>query len=235
MDNTNTVIGKDGYPMVVTNSGGHCGYDQCNDNLSDFFTLNAIADASRDNSEDTNRNGTATLNAVSNAENAINKGVYDASVAGIKQTTDAAVSTTKAITDYNLLNLDASNRNATTITKAVTDANLASGLGFGEIRNQASVNASAAAIAHKDIEISIYRDGCSTREKSAEQFAALQLQSCKEHADLAAKLAECCCELKEQNAETRALILSTDVKRIESDNANLRQELLLAQINKKGN
>jgi len=59
----------------------------------------------------------------------------------------------------------------------------------------------------------------------------LELQACKDKADLAKQLVDCCCELEHLNAATRALILSTDTKRIESENANLRQEILLSKIN----
>lgn len=87
----------------------------------------------------------------------------------------------------------------------------------------------------KDNGTLILQESCRTREKSSDHHAAIQLQMCKDHAALAAQIAECCCEQKQLHAETRALILSTDTKRVESDNANLRQELMLAKLAPRGN
>lgn len=87
----------------------------------------------------------------------------------------------------------------------------------------------------KDVNVSVLKESCKTREKTAEQYSSLQLQICKDHAKLAAKIAECCCEQKQLHAETKALVLAMDAKRTETDNANLRQELMIAKLSQRGN
>lgn len=253
MENT-TIVGKEGTPIVVTtgehgSNRGH-GYG-ANDTFNTWVGTN-----------ETHRTGTAVINAVTNAENVISKGVYDSSVAGIKQTTDAAVSTTKTVTDYGIANADTTNRNATAVTKAITDASLAAGLSAAEIRALIATVGTANAIASKDIEIDIYKDGSHTREKEASHFAALQLDICKGNDDLktemlkgfaetkylalenkcalAAQIAECCCEQKlltmEEGNKTRALIDANDRARLVDEKNDLRLKLLLCgNSNNNGN
>lgn len=226
MEQTNTVVGKDGYPMVVTTGGhgNHGGYGYNNDYFANWAGINA-----------TNSGTTSILDAITNAENVVNKGVYDASVAGIKQTTDAAVSTTKAVTDYGMMNSDTSNRNATSITKAITDSSHSSENSLGRVHNEVLTSSADLrgvmldAIARnsadtKDTQLAIYKDGCYTREKMAEQHAAVMLELCK-----------CCAEDKAltiaENSATRDLIRAESEKRCEADNANLRQENLFLKLN----
>jgi hypothetical protein len=100
-------------------------------------------------------------------------------------------------------------------------------------------------------------DGCKTREQEAEHFSKLQYQAEKNKNDiekemlkgfhttqleaqknaceLAAKLAECCCKLEMEHFTTRALILAEGTKRLESENSNLRMELLLKKCGNSGN
>lgn len=63
-----------------------------------------------------------------------------------------------------------------------------------------------------DTQKDIIKENARTREKSAEQFSALQLQNCKDAAELARQIAECCCETKElvraESTATRDLIQS---------------------------
>ena len=269
MDTSNTVIGKDGYPFVV-NSGGH-GDQGYNNALAELITNNNIADNSRAvlgaicdstgkiiaadgvnavaNLEATNRNGLQNLKATGDAAVAVSKTVYDGTVSTTKAVTDGSVSTTKTVTDYGIANAETTNRNATAVTKAITDASLASSLGFGELREVVAVGTTANAIASKDIQIAIYKDGCETRETVNNRFYTLNTEMLKGFSDnkydalknkcdlerqaadnkaaLAAQIAECCCEQKQEAAATRALILSEGKAELERRLAKAETQLLI--------
>lgn len=68
-----------------------------------------------------------------------------------------------------------------------------------------------------------------------QNFASLQLQACEDKAQVLAKLAECCCELKEGQANTNALILKTDADRIRDELQQCRNELLASSLRGNGN
>lgn len=68
-----------------------------------------------------------------------------------------------------------------------------------------------------------------------QNFAALQLQACEDKAAVLTKLAECCCELKEGQAATNALILKTDADRIRDELQQCRSELLARSLAGNGN
>ncbi len=197
-----------------------------------------------------NRNGAANLQATHEANVADLNAINLASVAGInatnlgtvsvtKNVNDGTVSVTKSITDAAVANINATSLASVSVTKAVTDLALSSALTAGETRELINTTSYASLIAAKDNGFAIRDEGCKTRETILTTSAAAALQACKDAAELAKQIAECCCEQRlltlQQGNETRALILSESTKRCEADNAALRQENLLLRINEKGN
>ncbi len=165
------------------------------------------------------------------------KATYDAQVAGINATNLGTVSTAKAVTDSSATNANITNITSVATQKAISDASLANALAFGEVRNNIAEQATATALAAKDIQIAIFKDGSHTREETQEAicdlakdtakgFADAALKACEDRAALAAQIAECCCEQKlltiQQGNDTRALILAEGQKRLEAENADLR-------------
>lgn len=202
--------------------------------------------------------------------NTINSGTRDAitatnltGVAGIKETADSSRDnireTSRVASDLSHDIFTAQLNN----TQQHSDSRSAVERTSGEGRLQASLDARAILTSNRDVGDAIRGDlkdnatlilteACKTREKTAEQFAALQvqhgelkLQMCKDHADiklqmcqdhaaLSAKIDKCCCEQSKEAAETRALILSESNKRTEADLAAARQELLFAKLSSNG-
>lgn len=98
----------------------------------------------------------------------------------------------------------------------------------------------------------VFAESCKTREQEAEHFAKLQyqaeknkndiekemlkgfaatqLEALKNKCELESKLAECCCELKEDGAATRALILSENTKRLETELQEARLKAAIAGL-----
>lgn len=64
-------------------------------------------------------------------------------------------------------------------------------------------------------------------ERSA---ASIQLEALRNAKDVLAAMAACCCEIKEGQAATNALILSTDANRIRDDLREARAELLAHKV-----
>ncbi len=111
--------------------------------------------------------------------------------------------------------------------KALSDSALAAALTASETRELINTTAYATALGLKDNGFAIREEGCKTREEVIKGNAALALQACKDNAELARQIAEVCCCVDKSASETRALILSEGAKRLESENTNLRMELLL--------
>jgi hypothetical protein len=69
---------------------------------------------------------------------------------------------------------------------------------------------------------------------SAAGFSAAALESCKQHADLAAKMAACCCELKEaihgEGTDTRDLINAIDGRRADRDLVDAKNEVTMLKL-----
>ncbi len=116
-------------------------------------------------------------------------------------------------------------------SQAAAEGRLSTIINGSEIRELISSTATTNLMATKD-------EGCKTREVLGAQiwgleketlkgFATTQYEALKNKCELEAKLAECCCKLEMEHANTRALILAEGNKRCESENANLRMELLL--------
>lgn len=159
------------------------------------------------------------------------KATMDASIAGINATNLNSVATIKQVTDSNVA-----------ITKAVTDAALSSALSSSEIRELIGANSLTTLLSIKDNLSAIKDEGCRTREKETEHYAAIQLEACKNtdaiermvlktNAELSKQISDCCCETKElilqQSNETRDLIRSSELKRLEVENSDLKMQLLL--------
>ncbi len=205
--------------------------------VNSVAALNATNLASVSNLKATGDASIAGINATNLAGVAGIKQTTDASVALNKNVTDGVVSTTKTVTDYGLANTETTNRNATAITKAITDASLASGLSFGEVRSLISTEGTANAIAAKDIQIAIFRDGCDTRDKSAAQFSSLQkdmadakYEALRNKCDLEKQIAEVCCCIDKATGVTNALILSENTKRLESELSEARLKAAIAGL-----
>lgn len=234
-DSTGKIIAADGVNSVANLEAT---------NRNGLQNLKATGDASVSVSKGVYDSAVATQKYVSDGTVSTTKAVTDASVAGIKQTTDGTVSTTKTITDYGMANSDATHRSATAVTKAITDASLSASIESARLHNEVLSSASDTRgiildgianlnVANKDIQLAIYRDGAHTREDictlakdtakgfadaallAAQNKASLELEALRNRCELEAKLAACCCELKEDGATTRALILSEGNKELE--------------------
>mgnify|MGYP001603128974 CR=1 FL=1 len=241
MESTHTLAGSNGAPLVVTTGHGHHDYGHRNDDCLETLILsnaihtstgsviNAVSDGTRDAAEAANRNG----------------------IAGIKETSDTGRDIIRETSRVgsDLASQIADSRSA--VERTSGEGRLATAIAAGEIRELITANSSINLLAIKDNGFAVreegcktrervLEEGCKTREKSAEQYAALQLEAaknfaavqlkaCEDRAALAAQIAECCCEQKQEAAATRALILAEGQKRCEAENANLRLELLLSK------
>ena len=191
----------------------------------------------------------AGINTTNLTSVASQKAISDANVAGLNATNLAGVSVTKSVTDGVVSGLNATNLAAVATQKAISDAALSNALSFGAVNSLVSTIGTANAIAAKDIQISIAQDGNVTRSHEAAHFAALQLDIYKtseatqkellkgfaltdyralEHkAALEAKIDKICCCIERDGEKTRAEIAAQDVRRIASENADLRMQVLL--------
>lgn len=61
-------------------------------------------------------------------------------------------------------------------------------------------------------------------------FEGIQFEALRNRCDILTKLAECCCEIKEGQAATNALIRETESNRIKDDLAQCRAELLARTV-----
>ncbi len=221
-------------------------------NRNGAMNLKAIGDASIADINATNLASVANLNATNLNGVSVTKNVTDAAVAGINATNLGTVSTTKAVTDSAVANINATSLAGISTTKAVTDSALASALANAEVRELINTTAAANLMATKDSLVALKDDGCKTREQSAAQFAAIQLEACKNadaiereilkgnaalalqacenKAALAAQIAEICCCVKEDNDKTRALILLDGQKRLETELAEARLKAAIAGL-----
>lgn len=210
-----TVVGKDGYPTVVSTNG----YGRNDDYLSELLTLKAIGDGTRDTVDSVNRTGIAGI-----------KETSDRGSDNIRETARVGADLSSAISDA---------RSA--VERANGESRLSMAIASGEIRELINTTSTTNLIAIKENGYAVREEGCKTREtvlvdgsktreKSAEQFAALQLQACKDAAALAAQIAECCCEQKQEAAATRALILAEGQKRTEDALRNAQQDILLLKL-----
>ncbi len=211
------------------------------DQAGHLVNQKATSDAGIAGINATNMNGTANLKAIGDASVANLKATYDAQVAGINSTNLGTVSTTKAVTDSGLANLTSTERNA-------GENRLQTAIVSGEIRELINKTSFDNLVASKENGFAIREEGCKTRElvlieshktreKEAEHFAALQLQSCKDtaaillesernKAALAAQIAACCCEAREDASKTRALILEEATKAVKDELQEARFEIL---------
>ena len=220
---------------VIANNGVHSVAALNATNLASVSNLKATGDASVAGINATSLNGVAGIKQTTDAAVAVSKNVTDGIVSVTKNVTDGTVSVTKAVTDSAFL-----------ASQSAAEGRLTTVINGAEIRELINSTAVTNLIATKD-------EGCKTREQEASHFAALSLQACenkndlekellkgfhttqleaqKNACELAAKIAECCCEQKlltiQQSNDTRTLILAESTKRCESENANLRMELLL--------
>ena len=230
MENTNTVIGKDGYPFVV-NSGGHNGHNDAfglwagieATNRNGAQNLEATHDANVSGLNATNLASVAGINATNLTATATQKYVSDGTVSTTKSVTDGNVAVTKTVTDYGSMNAETTNRNATAVTKAVTDASLAANLDVARLHNEVLTVASelrheigtfgaAAALAESRTQFAILKDGAHTREEmqeaicelgkdTAKGFADAALEACKNTAAIQLEALRNKCDLEKQIAE----------------------------------
>ncbi len=218
---------------AIVTGGYDAGYG-----LAELITNNNIAETSREilaaigtgNSSIISNigvNSVAALNATNLASVSNLKATGDASVAALKATGDGVVSVNKSVYDGVVANMNATNLTSIATQKAISDAALAAALSAGEVRELINKTAYDGLVAAKDNGFAIREEGCKTREEVIKGNAVLALQACKDNAELAKQIAEICCCVDKSAAETRALILAEGAKRLESENANLRMELLL--------
>lgn len=80
------------------------------------------------------------------------------------------------------------------------------------------------------INLTIEKTAAATNLTVEKTSAAIQLEALRNRSDVLAAIAACCCELKEGQAATNALILSVDANRVRDDLNQARQELLLLKV-----
>lgn len=85
------------------------------------------------------------------------------------------------------------------------------------------------------LNLAIEKTAAATNLAIEKTAAASQLEALRNRSDVLAAIAACCCELKEGQANTNALILSTDASRVKDDLAQCRAELLARQFAGNGN
>ena len=92
-------------------------------------------------------------------------------------------------------------------------------------------------LAIKENEKVILSEACKTRELSAAQFAAIQLEACKNTSAILAQIEKCCCENQvttiAQSALTRDLINANTATALAAELAEVRQSNLLYSLNVK--
>lgn len=236
----NTVIGKDGYPMVVSTGGYDRGFNT--NGLEELITNNNIADT-RGDILSAIATGTAAVIAADQAGHLVNqKATGDASVAGINATNLNGVSNIEATNRNGLAGITSTERNSGEIRMNVAreagESRLASAINSSEIRELISERATTNLVAIKDNGFLIREEGCKTRERVLEEsyrtrersddhFAKLLLEAEKTKAAILLELCKCCDEQSKEAAATRALILSEGQKRLETENQRLQFELLL--------
>ena len=183
-------------------------------------TQKTVVDYGAMNAETTNRTSTATQ-----------KAGYDGVVSVIDNVNRGTISTTKAVTDFQA-------SAALTSAEARIEGLIASGV----TNNLVAEGSKDGALAAKDIQIAIYKDGAHGRERSDSQFAALALQASKDTAAIqlqaandrsaimlqsekntAAILQEvkeiCCCvgdKVKEDGEKTRGIMVFENTRRLEA-------------------
>lgn len=85
-------------------------------------------------------------------------------------------------------------------------------------------------------QLAVEKTGSANILAGYQNFAALQLQACNNHADAMAATAKCCCETKEliaaQNQQTRDLVNDIERSRNATDLADAKQEILIATLSR---
>lgn len=182
--------------------------------IADGFAASIAADQSAHlaNMDTTNRVGME-----------VSKTVSDSNIAGINATNLSGVSVIKQVTD-----------NAVAINKAISDSALSNALSAAEIRELISTTANSNLIATKDAYASVllqFEKGKNETDREIlKGFAATQYKALEDKAELQRQISECCCEMKTESDRTRALILSENSKRLETEVADLRMKVLLSKI-----
>lgn len=150
------------------------------------------------------------------------KAITDSAVSVTKNVTDGTVSVNKSISDLASANALAGAEMRLATSVASGETRLASEISDNVTRGAISDGFKDSALAAKDIQIAIYKDGCETRNQASANFAAIQKELC----DAKLEALRCCCEMKEQAAETRALVLSTNNTNLQTALADAKTELL---------
>lgn len=244
MTETTSIIGKDGTPIVTqTGHAGHGNYGYGH-NLENLITQNTINAGAASNLDATHRNTSNVLNAVADAAR---DNIRETSRAGSDNTRETARAGSDNIRETARVGSDISHdisesrsglsRDIAELRSAIErtggESRLSTAIASGEGRELTNKVGTDNLIAIKENGFTIREQACMTREKvleeayrtrekAAEQFASLQLQNCKEHADLkqgqatlTAKLdglkdSICCC-VKEAAAESTIERLKSEV------------------------
>jgi hypothetical protein len=206
----------------------------------------------RDAMEASNRNGIANIKQTSDIGIATIKEISDARTDNIRETSHIGTALTNQISENRAAIERTSGEGR--LQMSITSGEIRELINTSSTTNLLAIKDNLSVIREESCKTreKVLEDGCKTREESAEQFAALQLQACqnkndvekemlkgfaasqlealKNKSELAAQIAECCCEQKQQAAETRALILSQDAKRLEEKVARLEMVLAVNKI-----
>jgi len=231
------------------------------------FLQTEIRAANISDLETANRNQTAVLNAVNLANvadlNAINlsgvnvvknitdatvltnKAIGDTTTSVIKNITDGTILVNKSISEVAAQTALNSAENRLAVAVASGEMRLATEISDNLTRGNIATGATADAIAAKDIQLAVYKDGSHTREEAAEAIAELALQTSRETAALALQAAKdtaaillevskiCCCTKDAVTADgerTRGLIAADNTRRLESELAEARLKAAIADL-----
>lgn len=212
-----TITGNDHYHHL----GYYDGNRDDNEALEALILSGTINDAARDGINATNQNGNANIRETSRVGSDVSRDIFNS---------------------HNSISREQSASRAA-IERMSGESRLQSAIDTQTILTNQQDMKSDLRNDVKEASQLVLQEGCKTREtlseqhcdikvRMTEQHGDLKLQMCKDHADLVARIEKCCCEQSKQAAETRALILATDTKRVEAENADLRQQLMVAQLQK---
>lgn len=243
------VTGSNDMPTVI--GGGGNGFGD-NGGLSAILLASLLGNRGFNDGHGRGDNGHLDLaNQIAGGNDSLGDKIHNSSINNLKETSDAARDTADAV------------RDAITATNQIGNINLQSTeRNGGETRaavergTGATIHAidSAANQIQRDF-AGISRDICTTRQEMSEGFGKtnlelakqhgeIKLEMCKQHGDIqrqvdaraaeaAKQLAECCCKLEAENAQTRQLLQSQtldEARRREGDLQNQVNLLKFAQM-----
>lgn len=176
---TTTILPTPPTSGAIVHSGYHNGYNNNNNFFDTWAAIEATNRSANNILSSICDSSMHQINAINTSSNVINKNIGDAAVSAINASNLNGVSTTKAVTDGSSLNLKAISDLQTNLSLANAEERIEAQQNVNTLSNLINSNFLTSFGNQKDIILNVSKEACHTREKSQEQYAAIQLEACR--------------------------------------------------------